>query len=443
MKNTHNNQGQQAGGENHFRFAGHDTVTLANNYGTPLYVMSEDMIRQRCRQVKKDFLDKYPGSRAAYASKAFLSMAMCRIVESEGLCLDVVSGGELYTAVQAGFPMERVIFHGSNKSLEELEMAVTHRVGRVVVDHPEEIDLLEAVAGEAGVTMAIQLRVVPEVEGKTHRHIMTGQKDTKFGIPLAPEIIEAAVEKAMKSAHLDLMGFHFHIGSNLFEQEVYVAAVERLMKLCRQLKDRLGLTVRELNTGGGYGIRYTAADNPHPAPYYTDAIMATVTQCADRLNLPVPQVTIEPGRWIVGEAGITLYTVGTVKTIPGLRTYVSVDGGLPDNIRPALYGAAYEAVAANKVHEPCTETVTVAGKCCESGDILIWDLKTPSLERGDVLAVFSTGAYNESMANNYNRLPRPAVVLLTGDQSRIMVDRETREDLLMRERRAEEKCGAK
>ncbi|SMP54674.1 diaminopimelate decarboxylase [Anoxynatronum buryatiense] len=423
---------------NHFHFAGQDVVKLAGAYGTPLYVVSEDLIRQRCRQVKTDFLDQYPGSRAAYASKAFLSMAMCRIIESEGFYLDVVSGGELYTAVQAGFPMERVIFHGNNKSLEELEMAVSHRVGRVVVDHPEEIDMLEAAAAAAGATMTIQLRVVPEVEGKTHRHIMTGQKDTKFGIPLAPEIIEAAVKKAVESPHLDLAGFHFHIGSNLFEQEVYVAAVERVMTLCRQLQENLGLTVRELNTGGGYGIQYTTEDSPHPASYYTDAIMATVSACADRLNLPVPQVTIEPGRWIVGEAGITLYTVGAVKTIPGVRTYVSVDGGLPDNIRPALYGAVYGAVVANKIDRPCSETVTVAGKCCETGDILIWDLKTPPLERGDVLAVLSTGAYNESMANNYNRLPRPAVVLLTGDQARLMVDRETREDLLMRERRAEE-----
>lgn len=428
---------------NHFHFAGQDVVKLAGTYGTPLYVVSEDMIRQRCQQVKKDFLDRYPGSRAAYASKAFLSMAMCRIVESEGLCLDVVSGGELYTAVQAGFPMDRVIFHGNNKSLEELEMAVTHRVGRVVVDHPEELQLLEAVAAEAGVAMTIQLRVVPEVEGKTHRHIMTGQKDTKFGIPLVPEIIEAAVKKAVDSPWLDLAGFHFHIGSNLFEQEVYVAAVERVMTLCHQLQERLNVTIRELNTGGGYGIRYTAGDSPHPAAYYTDAIMDTVKACADRLNLPMPQVTIEPGRWIVGEAGITLYTVGAVKTIPEVRTYVSVDGGLPDNIRPALYNAVYEAVAANKMDQPPSETVTVAGKCCETGDILIWDLKTPPLERGDLLAVLSTGAYNESMANNYNRLPRPAVVLLSGNEARLMVDRETREDLLMRERRAEAKAGGR
>lgn len=421
----------------HFVFAGHDTVDLARRFGTPLYVLSEDMIRQRCREIRTTFLDRHPHSRAAYASKAFLSMAMCRIIESEGLHLDVVSGGELYTALQAGFPMERVLFHGNNKGLDEMAMAIANDVGRIVADHPEEISLLEAIAAEAGKRIKIQIRIVPEVEGKTHKHIMTGQKDTKFGVPLNREVIHGVVKQAMDSPHLELMGFHFHIGSNLFEQDIYVTAVERVMQLCRELKDELGLTARELNTGGGYGIRYTKADTPQPASQYTDAIMETVNRCALDLDLPVPSVTIEPGRWIVGEAGITLYTVGAVKTIPEIRTYVSVDGGMPDNIRPALYSAHYEAIVANKADQPASETVTIAGRCCETGDILIRDMKTPPLQRGDTLAVLSTGAYNDSMASNYNKLPRPAVVLLTGDQARVMVDRETMEDLLTRERRAE------
>lgn len=420
----------------HYTFAGHDTVALANTYGTPLYVLSEDMIRQRCRLIREGFLDQYPGSRAAYASKAFLSMGMCSIIEEEGFYLDVVSGGELYTALQAGFPMERVIFHGSNKSLEELEMAVKHKVGRIVADHPEEISLLEAIAAQEGQQVKIQIRIVPEVEGKTHKHIMTGQKDTKFGVPLESSLIHGVVKEAMDSPHLELMGFHFHLGSNLFEQDIYVKAVERVMTLSKDLKDSLSFVPQELNAGGGYGIRYLAEDQVYPATYYTEVIMEAVKKLSADLDLPQPRVTIEPGRWIVGEAGITLYSVGAVKTIPGVRTYVSVDGGMPDNIRPALYGAKYEAVAANKINETKTEVVSIAGKCCETGDILIWDLETPPLERGDILAVLSTGAYSDSMASNYNRLPRPAVVLLTGDEARLMVDRENYDDLLVRERRA-------
>ncbi|MDW7670276.1 MAG: diaminopimelate decarboxylase, partial [Bacillota bacterium] len=303
----------------HFYFAGHDTVDLARQFGTPLYVLSEDMIRQRCSAIRTTFLDRHPHSRAAYASKAFLSMAMCRIIESEGLHLDVVSGGELYTALQAGFPMERVLFHGNNKGLDEMAMAITHDVGRIVADHPEEISLLEAIAAEAGKRIKIQIRIVPEVEGKTHKHIMTGQKDTKFGVPINREVIRSVVKQAMDSPHLELMGFHFHIGSNLFEQDIYVTAVERVMQLCRELKTELGFTARELNTGGGYGIRYTNADIPQPASHYTDAIMTAVSRCCRELDLPVPAVTIEPGRWIVGEAGITLYSVGAVKTIPEIR----------------------------------------------------------------------------------------------------------------------------
>ncbi len=429
---------KQNAGASHFYFSGHDTVELAERYGTPLYVMSEDLIRQRCERVRKDFLDRYPNTRAAYASKAFLSMAMCRIIRDEGLSLDVVSAGELYTAIQAGFPMERVMFHGSNKSMEELEAAISNGVGRVVVDHHEEIEMLESLASEADQIVKIQVRVVPEVEGKTHKHIMTGQRDTKFGIPLDKDLIHAVVNKSLQCPHIQLMGFHFHIGSNLFEQDVYVAAVERLMDMCRDLKEALGFRTLELNTGGGYGIRYTEADSPQPAAYYTDAIMAAVRRCALATNLEMPAVIIEPGRWIVGEAGITLYTVGAIKTIPTVRTYVSIDGGMTDNIRPALYGAKYAAIVANKADQPRDYTVTIAGKCCESGDILIWDLKTPWLERGDLLAVLSTGAYNDSMANNYNRLPRPAVVLLTGETSRLMVARETVDDLLVRERRAEQ-----
>ncbi|MGF7057562.1 diaminopimelate decarboxylase [Brassicibacter mesophilus] len=417
-----------------FKFAGYDTVKLAQKYGTPLYVISEEIIRDRCREIRIDFLEKHRNTRAAYASKAFLTMAMCKIIESEGLGLDVVSGGELYTAMKADFPMDKIMFHGNNKNYSEIEMAVENDVGRIVVDNIDEMDMIEEIAARANKTVSILMRVAPGVEGNTHKYIITGQKDSKFGIPLDKEIINEAVSKAMNSNHVELMGFHFHIGSNLFENDSYVNAIETVMNLYKRLKDELGFVAKELNTGGGFGIYYTKNDDVKPLRYFTDCIIETVHKCCNSLELDKPTLIIEPGRWIIGEAGITLYTIGTVKEIPNIRTYASVDGGLPDNPRPALYSAKYEAVVANKYNLEPDRLVTVAGRCCETGDILIWDLNVPELKRGDTLAVLSTGAYNYSMANNYNKLPRPAVLLLRKDEEKIIVERETYEDLLKKER---------
>lgn len=417
-----------------FKFAGYDTVKLAQKYGTPLYVISEEIIRDRCREIRIDFLEKHRNTRAAYASKAFLTMAMCKIIESEGLGLDVVSGGELYTAMKADFPMDKIMFHGNNKNYSEIEMAVENDVGRIVVDNIDEMDMIEEIAARANKTVSILMRVAPGVEGNTHKYIITGQKDSKFGIPLDKEIINEAVSKAMNSNHVELMGFHFHIGSNLFENDSYVNAIETVMNLYKRLKDELGFVAKELNTGGGFGIYYTKNDDVKPLRYFTDCIIETVHKCCNSLELDKPTLIIEPGRWIIGEAGITLYTIGTVKEIPNIRTYASVDGGLPDNPRPALYSAKYEAVVANKYNLEPDRLVTVAGRCCETGDILIWDINVPELKRGDTLAVLSTGAYNYSMANNYNKLPRPAVLLLRKNEEKIIVERETYEDLLKKER---------
>lgn len=422
--------------EKHFHFAGHDTVALARKYGTPLYVVSEDLIRHKCGEIRRTFLDRYKGSRAAYASKAFLTMAMCRIIENEGLCLDVVSAGELYTALQAGFPGDRIIFHGNNKSLAELQMAVDHQVGRIVVDNVEEVEYIHQLASEVRRCVCVQIRLVPEVEAETHRHILTGQKDSKFGIPMNPAIIDTVVDKVMNSPWIELKGFHFHIGSNLRDPSVYADAVRKVMALSARLKKEMNFQLEELNAGGGFGIPYQKTDTVLPLSSFTEAIMQSVAESCREHTMTHPTVIIEPGRWIVGEAGITLYTIGTIKNIPGIRVYASVDGGLPDNIRPALYGAVYDGIIANKNAQEKTQVVTIAGKCCETGDILIWDLRTPPIERGDVLAVLTTGAYGESMSNNYNRMPRPAVVLLSGDQDRVMIRRETLEDLLRREREA-------
>lgn len=417
-----------------FKFAGYDTVELAKKYGTPLYVLSEELIRERCREIREDFLDKYINTRAAYASKAFLTMAMCKIIETEGLGLDVVSGGELYTAIRAGFPMERVMFHGNNKTYSELEMAIENDVGRIIVDNLDEIDMIEEIGSKKNKIVNTLIRVAPGVEGHTHKHITTGQRDSKFGVPLDEYIINEAVSKSIESEYINLMGFHFHIGSNLFEKESYVVAVERVMGLYKRLKDEFGFVAKELNAGGGFGIYYTKHDKVKPLKHFTDSIINTVYNSCSNLDLDRPIVIIEPGRWIVGEAGITLYTVGVVKEIPNIRTYVSVDGGLPDNPRPALYSAKYEAIVANKYNLKSDRVVTIAGKCCETGDILIWDLEVPEIKRGDTLAVLSTGAYNYSMSNNYNKLPRPAVLLLTKEEDRIIVERETYEDLIRKER---------
>lgn len=425
---------QNKNGSN-FIFEGCDTVKLAEKFGTPLYVMSEDKIKSKCKDIRENFLIKYKNTKAVYASKAFLTMAMCKIIEGEGLGLDVVSGGELYTAIKANFPMEKVIFHGNNKSYEELNLAVDYNVGRIIVDNIFELDMLEDMAKKKDKKVKILFRITPEVGGKTHEYITTGQKDSKFGIPLEKEVIQSLVKEVINSSNIDLKGFHFHVGSQLFEIDSHIAAIKVAVNLIKELKEELGFVTEELNTGGGFGIGHTDEDEEtKPISFFINPIMEAIKEECSNAYLNMPTVIIEPGRWIAGEAGITLYTLGAIKDIPGVRKYVSVDGGLPDNPRPALYKAKYDAVVANKANQKVEESVTIAGKCCESGDILIWDLKTPKVESGDILGVLNTGAYNYSMASNYNRLPKPAVALISNGQSELIVEREKYEDLISKER---------
>ncbi len=419
----------QKSGEN-FIFEGCDTVELAGEYGTPLYVVSETLIRERCREVREDFLDRYSNTRAVYASKAFQTMEMCRIIESEGLGLDVVSGGELFTAIKAGISMDKIIFHGNNKTLDEIKMAVGHKVGRIVVDNAYELEAINDYAKSQNIIMPILFRVTPGVDSHTHKFISTGHLDSKFGIPLDKRVRNSYIEMALQMTHVNLKGFHFHVGSQLFKNTSHLAAVDILMQLLKDVKDELSFEASEINVGGGFGIRYIPSDESQSLAYFTDAIMKRITFKCQKNGLAMPEVTIEPGRWIVGEAGITLYTIGSIKEIPDVRTYVGIDGGMPDNPRPALYDAKYDAVVANKVNHEKDCLVTIAGKCCESGDILIYDLKVPKLASGDILAVLSTGAYNYSMASNYNRIPRPPVVMVKEGKARLIVKRETYDDLI-------------
>ncbi|MBU0928335.1 MAG: diaminopimelate decarboxylase [Spirochaetes bacterium] len=417
----------------HLQFDGCDAVTLAKEYGTPLYVVSERMIRERLREVRKDFLERYPDTEALYASKALQTLDICRIVASEGIGLDVVSGGELFAAAKAGFPMDRIYFHGNSKTEAEIRMAVEYGVGRIVVDNLHELATLDEAARALGRRAKILFRITPGVDSHTHDFISTGKLDSKFGIPLDPRVRDEYVGAALRMEGVELLGFHFHVGSQLLSNESHLKAVSIVCRLMAEVRDRYGFETRELNLGGGYGVHYSGDERARPLSYFVDAMMADVRTACAGARLPVPRVVIEPGRWIVGEAGMTLYTVGSRKAIPDVRTYVGVDGGLPDNPRPALYGAIYEATVADRDDAARSEVVTVAGKCCETGDILIRDVALQSPMPGDTLAVFTTGAYNHSMASNYNRLPRPAMVLTNAGEHRLSVRRETFEDLVSRE----------
>ena len=415
--------------DNTLYFDGCDAAALAQTYGTPLYVYSQTALEGRFQALHTQFLDKWENTRAAYAAKAFCTPALLRLVRDAGLCVDVVSGGELTCALAAGFPPERIEFNGNNKLPAELELAVEHGVGRIIIDGLQELSLLESICARRGKRMKVLYRVTPGVKADTHDYIITGKKDSKFGIPLDEDIIYPAIQAAIDSPWVDLLGLHFHVGSQLFEVRPYLEALEVVLGLVKETWERYGFAMTELNVGGGFGIRYTD-EAPRDYGWYLDPMMARIDAFFRDLGLPRPAVVTEPGRSVVGEAGITLYTVGSVKDIPGVRKYVSVDGGMTDNIRPALYQAKYRAIAANKAEAPAAETVTVCGKCCESGDILLRDAALPALEQGDILAVLSTGAYGYSMASNYNSNPIPAVVLVKEGRSGLMVRRQTWEDLL-------------
>ncbi|WP_449240755.1 diaminopimelate decarboxylase [Desulfoscipio gibsoniae] len=419
----------QINDKGHLEIGGCDTVELAENFGTPLYVLDEQYFRQNCRRYYRAFTEKYDGV-VLYAAKTLLTLAVCRMVDEEGLSLDVVSGGELYTAKKARFPMERVYFHGNNKSAAELKLALDYKVGRVMVDNPHELQMLDRLAGEAGVQAKIMLRLTPGVEAHTHEYIKTGQIDSKFGMVIENGQAMEIIKRALALEHIRLTGLHCHIGSQIFELQSYAHAAEVMLGFAAEVRRETGWQPEEMNFGGGMGIYYTAADEPQSVSKFADTLAQAVKNLAPQYGLAAPKVLVEPGRSVSGPAGTTLYTVGAVKNIPGIRTYVAVDGGMGDNPRPALYQSRYEALLANRAAQQPQEMVSIAGKCCESGDMLIWDIDLPAPAPGDILAVSSTGAYNYSMSMNYNRLPRPAMVLVKDGAADIIVARETYDDLI-------------
>jgi diaminopimelate decarboxylase len=412
---------------------GCSTVELARQFGTPLYVLDEDCLRQKCREYRRAFESRYPSCHISFSGKVFTTMAVFRMVEQEGLGLDVSSGGELYTGLQAGFPADRIVFHGSNKAAQELEMAVTHSVGRVGIDHVGEIDALQNVAADHDATVDVLVRVAPGVDADTHTHIQTGRADTKFGFPIVGGDALAAVAKVLDAPNLCFRGINCHIGSQILAIDPFVQAAEMMLDFAAGIHEQLHCPVEDLDLGGGLGVRYLPTDAAPSLDEYAEAVTSAVRARCDKHGVPLPRLIQEPGRSLAGEAGTTLYTIGVVKDIPGVRTYVSVDGGMSDNPRPALYGAKYDALVADKAREPRARKVTVAGKHCET-DTLIVDLEVPEIAPGDILAVQTTGAYNYSMASNYNRLPRPAAVSVSGGRADLIAERETLNDLVRLDR---------
>ena len=392
-----NSQGQ-------IEIGGCNLMNLADEYGTSLYVLDEATLRNRCRSFVREFQQRYSNSQVVYASKAYINPALAKLFQEEGLGLDVVSGGELAIAQSVDFPLEQVYFHGNNKTPDELVQAVESNIGRIVVDSFHELDLLNRIAGDAGKVQEVLVRVSPGVDPHTHVHTTTGILDSKFGFSIQTGHAAEAVRQAVAAENLDLKGLHFHLGSPIFELEPYGVATEVVLRFAADLREE-GLEMEEFSPGGGFAIAYTRDQEPPAVGEYADTIVSALTSYCDSLGLPSPRLIIEPGRSIIGPAGVAVYRIGAIKDIPGVRKYVSVDGGMGDNIRPALYQAIYEVVVANKASQDPAETVTIAGKYCESGDILASDIMLPVVESGDVLAIPAAGAYCPSMASNYNLNP--------------------------------------
>ena len=414
----------------HLTIGGCDAVDLVEQYGTPLYVLDESTLRSKCRQFAGAFASRYPNAQAVYASKAYINPALARIFAEEGLGLDVVSGGELAVAMAGDVPPEKVYFHGNNKTPAELEEAVAAGIGRVVVDSFHELDLLDRICADSGKTQDILVRVSPGIDPHTHAYTTTGIIDSKFGFSIQTGDAEKAIQQAIAAPHLNLQGLHFHLGSPIFELEPYQAATDLVLRFAAGLREQ-GLNLQEFSPGGGFAIAYTRNDQPPAPDDYAEAIVGTLTATCDELGMELPVLVIEPGRSIIGPAGVALYRIGAIKDIPGVRTYVSVDGGMGDNIRPALYQASYEVLSANRPGAEPDATVTIAGKYCESGDVLASDILLPAPAAGDVIAIPAAGAYCPSMASNYNLNPRPPIVLVNDGQSRLIRRRESYADMML------------
>ena len=414
----------------HLMLGGCDALDLAERFGTPLYVMEEDVMRSVCRAYNETIAEYDGGGIALFAGKAFLNTAMCKIIQSEGLGLDLVSGGELYVAMNAGFDMKNVYLHGNNKTPQDLRMAVQAGVGRVVIDSECEIARLAQIAQELGCVQDVSVRIKPGIEAHTHEYIKTGQEDSKFGFGILDGQGMRAIKEVLAQPSLKLIGIHCHIGSQIFDLTPFGDAVSVMLSFMLDVERETGFKLSEIDFGGGFGIHYVKGDDPlRPEQYVKTMLKELTRQCSEK-GIALPRFVIEPGRSIVGEAGTTLYTIGDIKTLPDIRTYVSVDGGMADNIRPALYQAEYTCALAGRMNDPDETIVSIAGRTCESGDMLVWDARLPKARPGDVLAVFSTGAYNYSMASNYNKLPQPAVLLVKDGRAERMVRRQSFQDLV-------------
>lgn len=422
-------------GENgHLFVGGCDTVSLAGKYGTPLYVIDEDKVRRSMRKFREIMQKYFPaGSRVLYASKALSYVDIYRVAASEGLGADVVSSGEIYTALKGGLPGSAMYFHGNNKTDEDIEYALGAGVGTFVADCREELEYLDAAARRIGKKQDVLLRITPGIDPHTHKKVVTGSVDSKFGTPIETGQAYELVRFALGLKNITLRGFHSHIGSQIFDSGPFSDAAEIMMRFIADLSEKLGYTAEYLNLGGGYGVTYTEDRADLDADRVLREISEKLTGLAGEFGIEVPKIIIEPGRALVAAAGVTLYTVGSVKNIPGYRTYVSIDGGMPDNPRYALYQSDYTALIASKAAEPASQRVTIAGRCCESGDLIQENAPLQSCKRGDILAVLVTGAYNYSMASNYNRIPRPAMVSVSGGKDRLVVRRESFEDLVRNE----------
>jgi len=418
----------------HLEIGGMDTVDIANKFGTPVYVFDEAHIRNMMRVYKNTIESEYEGNGLVlYASKAFSCEAIYAIARQEEIGVDVVSGGELYTALRAGFPAEKIYMHGNNKLERELEFAVDNGVGAVVLDSFREADILDRLAAKKGVKQRVLIRINPGVEAHTHAFIQTARTDSKFGFSVSDGAAKQITEYVLSKKNLNLRGYHCHIGSQIFEKQSFVLAANKVMDFAAAIKNQLNFVLEELNIGGGFGVWYNDEDPRLQLGDYADylkALIGAVKNKAKEHCLKQPFLLIEPGRSIVGEAGITLYTVGAIKDIVGVKKYVAVDGGMFENPRYALYQSKYTALLANRANEPCTEKVTIAGKCCESGDLIAVDVPLPKAESGDILAVLTTGAYNYSMASNYNRNFIPAAVLVGGGKAEYIIKPQTYEDLV-------------
>jgi diaminopimelate decarboxylase len=414
----------------HIEIGGCDVAGLAAEFGTPLYVYDEATVRHMCREFTSAFSREYPGTKVSYSSKAFANPVLAKVLEEEGVGMDVVTGGELAVAAAAGFPPSRMNFHGNNKSRRELEEALDYGLGHITIDSFYEIGLLDEVARAKGVRQTVMLRVSPSIDPHTHLLTSTGILDSKFGFSIETGAADEAVGKAMAAKNLDVAGLHFHLGSPLFELEPYSQAIEYVLKFAAEMGRKYKFKLREFNPGGGMAVGYVREKMPPPITAYAREIASAVRAGCDANGLPEPVMTVEPGRAIVGRAGVAVYTVGGIKAIPGVRTYVSVDGGMGDNIRPALYGAKYTVAHVTNPAGAPTEKITVAGKFCESGDVLARDVMTPKVSSGDLLALPASGAYCVPMASNYNMASRPAIVMVKDGAARLIRRRETYADLL-------------